>query len=274
MPAHYLDVSAVEAATPISRKSDKLHVGVASNIEQVIEAWQLVYHSYRRINIIDENPLGIHTNSHVIHPDMSVVMGELNGESVSTLTIMPDSERGLPLDRVYNRQLNMLRRLGRPIVEVGLLADRREKAGRALAAIMEMMRYVFWNARFHGADILCGVHPHHADFYIKTFGFGVIGPVVPYPTVKNQFVVLLRLDLEHQLKLHPLPRGLEQYDRVQPPLHRHAFDTRCKVNVQTIANTPIHAFLHRCGQLDANGVVTNSLRAPIWRQLDQQALVA
>jgi len=185
-----------------------LDVRVASSLKEVIECWKLVYESYQRIDIVDDNPTGVHTHPHAIRPSTSVVVGRLDKTPVSTLTIMHDCPRyGLPLDRVFNRQLNLLRRLGRPIVEVGLFADRHEVAGRALASIMEMMRFVYWNACFHGADVLCGVHPHHAGFYIKTFGFDLIGPVLPYAAVRGKPVVLLRVSTVNHLRQERLPRA-------------------------------------------------------------------
>lgn len=267
------DLPAPAIATPArtQRKSD-LTVGVATELNEIVEAWRLVYDLYRRIEIIDENPVGLHTNLHAVAPDTSVIVGQLDGEAVSTLTIMQDGPYGLPLDSVYNRQLNLLRRLGRPILEVGLLADRREKAGRAMAAIMEMMRYAFWNAALNGADLLCGVHPHHAQFYIRTFGFDTIGPVTVYPTVRNQPVVLLRLDIPGQMRCNPLPRGVDMY--LRNPLSSDAFDQRYPLEPRRVTSTPIARYLRHRGVLDETGRVTSPIPSFVWRRNDEGSIAA
>lgn len=260
-----LEAPVLENQTQPVHNADELHVGVASTIDQVVEAWQLVYQLYRRIDIINENPIGLHTSMHAVFPNTSVVLGQLNGEVVSTMSVMHDSDYGLPLDRVYSRQLNMLRRLGRPLIEVGLLADRREKAGRALSAVMEMMRHTVWNAYYQQADIVCGVHPHHADFYIKAFGCDVIGPVLLYPTVRNRPVVLLRLDIQHQLTQQKLPRCLHQYFNIQEPLSRQETDGRGVLGLDSILDTPIARYLQYAGQINEHGLPTSPVPQYIWR---------
>lgn len=218
-----------------------LSIGVATELAEVIEAWQLVYQAYRRIGIIDANDAEVHATALAISPQTTVIVGRTEIELASTLAIMHDSPRGLPLDKVYGPELARLRERGERLLEVGLLADRRATMTRAVAAIFGMMRFVFYNSRFTGSTILCGVHPHHAGFYMKSFGFDVAGAESTHPVVKDQPVVLLRLDLEEKLKLNPLPRGLATY--VANPLPADTFDRRFPLTFQAIQGTPIERFL-------------------------------
>lgn len=218
-----------------------LEIGVASRLDQVVAAWQLVYQAYRRIEIINANPAEVHTSPLAISPQTAVIVGTCRDEVASTLTMMHDSERGLPLDDVYSRPMAALRQRGEKLMEVGLLADRRAKASRAIAAIFGMMRFVFYNARFTRSIIVCGVHPHHAGFYMKSFGFEVAAPETTHPGVNNQPVIFLRLDLDQKLQLDPLPRGLAMY--VADPLAADTFDVRFPLTATSVAHTPIGAFL-------------------------------
>jgi len=77
-------------------------------------------------------------------------------------------------------------------------------------------------ARYTGSDIICGVHPHHAEFYEKAFGFVQYGPARAYPKVKDHPVTLLRLDIEGSLVAERLPRATKIY--IENPLPESAFE--------------------------------------------------
>jgi hypothetical protein len=218
-----------------------LDIRVARSLPEIVDAWGLVYTAYRRIGIIDANDSELHTSEYAINPQTSVVIGCTETDIASTLTIMHDSPRGLPLDKAYPGELAALRERGERLMEVGLLADRRAKMARSIAAIFGMMRYVFYNSRFTSSKILCGVHPHHAGFYMKSFGFEQAGPESTHPTVKEAAVVLLRLDLNEKLQATPMPRGLFAY--VANPLPADTFESRFPLTKLSIADTPIQRFL-------------------------------
>jgi len=206
-----------------------IEIDVAQTQDEVALAWQLVYRSYRQAQLIEDNPFQIHTVPHALRSSTTVVIGRIDGEIVSTLTMMHDSKQGgLPLDCVYKSRLDDLRVQGRKLMEVGLFADQRLIIGKATTAFMEMMRFVFYNSCYHLADIVIGVHPSHAPFYRRNFGFNIDGHVDVHPTVNNNPVVLLRGDTQAQLIADPVPMQLKNYlDRPlprttfanQPPLH-------------------------------------------------------
>lgn len=216
-----------------------LAISVATSIDEVIDARQLVYNSYRQIDIIDENPFGIHTTPLALSPATAVISGKKDAEIVSTLTIIHDTGT-LPLDCVYKSELDRIRNQGRHIVEVGLLADRRSSLTRSINAMVGMMHYVYYQA-FHGKSVvLCGVHPHHAGFYKKMLGFSAIGRETTYPTVKDHPVVLLAVDLMEWLKRDRMPKRFVEYSR--NPLPTTLFDDRIRLTPDAIAGTDIESF--------------------------------
>src|SRR5699024_10577737 len=122
------------------------------------------------------------------------------GETRSTLTLIGDNPAGLPLDSVYREQLDGLRRRGRRPVEVGLLADRRRRASRSAAALFSMMRWAaYFTLHVQYTDIVIGVHPHHARFYMHCFGFEKLAAPTRYPLVRDNPVIPLRLPLQEAL---------------------------------------------------------------------------
>lgn len=181
----------------------------ARRLEQVRTAWSLVYERYVGKALIDENPFGIHTVQQAVGEHSCVIYGS-NGDSLgSTMTLIGDNKKGLPLDSVYAKKLNALRWRDRALVEVGLLADRRRSGRRGARALFDLMRWaVYYTLHIGSTDIVIGVHPRHARFYIRCFGFDCFARPTVYPLVNDNPVVPLRLRLREMLTEASLPRGL------------------------------------------------------------------
>lgn len=227
----------------LDQQDRPLRIELARTPHQVAAAWKLVYSMYREAELIDDNPYEIHTVSHALRPGTAVIVSYDGEDMVSTLTIMHDTGQGIPLDRVYKPRLDELRAQGRRLMEVGLFADRYQPALRSLAAIMEMMRYVFYSSCYALADIIVGCHPHHEPFYRRSFGFERIGPVSEHPLVRNRPVVLLRGDTQKNLHGDRVPPSLLEY--ASRPLSKRVFDERAQLHPRAIAGTPIEAFANR-----------------------------
>ena len=186
---------AAKASGDRSVQAGELSFDVARTIEDVAQAWQLVYRAYLRTGLIHANPTRIHTVPQAIGRNTVVVCGRVYGRIVSTLSGYVDGPQSLPLDSVYAAQLDALRAAGCRLMEVGLFADRRLHLERSREAILELMRYVCYFGVHAGAtDAVIGVHPHHAAYYTRLLGFDVSGPIRRYGAVNEAEVVLLRLD--------------------------------------------------------------------------------
>jgi hypothetical protein len=69
------------------------------------------------------------------------------------------------------------------------------------------MRFAFYYGIHSNCDdAVIGIHPRHAPFYQRFFALEQIGDARSYATVKNNPVVLLRLNFK--AKRESLPRGL------------------------------------------------------------------
>ena len=214
---------------------------VATTLDEVLAAWRLVYARYNRLGLIKDNPWKLYTVPQAIQHQSFVIIGSIRGDVASTLTIMHDGNSGLPVESAYEQEIASLRRHGRRLLEVGLLADRREQISRTIDALMSLFRFPWFNARYSGCDIVCGVHPHHADFYKKMFGFERAGSARIYARVRNHPVVLLRLDVESSFRQARLPRATKVY--VDNPLHESEFGTRCDLMSLAVAESPLAGYL-------------------------------
>ena len=127
----------------------------------------------------------------------AVFVARIDGAVGATLSLLPDSTRGLPVDALYRAELAALRASGRRLAEVGALAVGRPWRGAALALVRPLVQLVGIYARdLRGVDELCiAVHPRHAPFYERGFGFTRFGAEKAYGAVKGAPAVGLRLDL-------------------------------------------------------------------------------
>ena len=124
----------------------------------------------------------------------------------ATLSLLRDSPRGLPVDALYRSELTALRARGLRLAEVGALAVDRPWRGAALALMRPLVQLLGIYARdVGGVDELCiAVHPRHAPFYERAFGFARFGAEKAYGAVKGAPAVGLRLDLHRP----PVPDAL------------------------------------------------------------------
>lgn len=213
---------------------------IARTYQDVLDCWRLVYKCYLYKGLINTNPHEIHTTHQAFHLDTTVICGRTQGRIDTTLTVIPDSPRGLPLDQVYPELLDRLRRQNRRLMEVGLLADDRAQGGKAQAYAFSTMRIAAYRALYTQSDTVIGVHPHHINFYVRIMGFEVIGPLRSYPTVNNRPVVPLFLD-KSWIQLERLPRLLRYIK--EHPVEASLFDQRFDFGKMDISASAIASYL-------------------------------
>ena len=161
-------------------------------------ALALVHDNYVRCGYIPPHPSGMRMTPFLALPTTQTYVAIMDDDVVATLTLHYDSEMSLPADAVFGRELAALRRQGRRLLEVGLLADRRRALQRSMSVLLRMMKRVFWAGRLDKVDdVVATVRPRHAPFYRRLLCFDPISPVKPYAAVANVPVVLLRADLTH-----------------------------------------------------------------------------
>lgn len=224
-------------------RGDSLSFKVANCLSDVETAWKLVYERYSASGFIASNPFEIHTSVQALHTNTCVILGQCNGRVTSTMTMVANESKGLSLDYVYPYELKELRRARRKLLEVGLLVGNCQgSAGRDIAALFELMKWgVYYALHLDISDIVIGVHPHHAKFYTRCFGFEQFGPETVYPLVKNKPVVPLRLRVNEQLAHKVLPRGLRHAR--DNPIDRDAFLRRYAFCDQGLSGSRIERFV-------------------------------
>jgi hypothetical protein len=127
----------------------------------------------------------------------TVFVARIHGAVGATLSLVRDGKRGLPSDALYGAELAALRASGRRLAEVSALAVDPNRRGGALGLVRPLVQLVGIYARdVSGVDELCiAVHPRHARFYVREFGFRRFGVEKAYDAVNGAPAVGLRLDL-------------------------------------------------------------------------------
>ena len=240
MPETIIDIATRPTRSAV--RSSEPPCVCATSLEQVESAWRLVYERYTQMGLIDENPFGIHTVPGAVGPHACVISGPDGPDVDCTMTLFRDNPMGLALDSVYARELDELRGKGRRLLEVGMLADRRRSAARSVAALFSMMRWALHCALQNDlTDLVIGVHPRHALFYTRYYGFEQFASPTSYPLVRNHPVVPLRLRIPEGLAQAEIPRGLAHAHK--RPLPERAFSHRFAFAPEQLDGSQIAGFL-------------------------------
>ncbi|HWB13935.1 MAG TPA: hypothetical protein VG826_32205 [Pirellulales bacterium] len=179
---------------------------VASNQHERAGAFRLVHDAYVDAGLIPRNVLQMRVMPQHLLPTTAVFVASNNQRVIATMTLVVDGELGLPMESVYAHEVCAMRQRSR-LGEVSALASVPAATAAAnLDVVVGLMRLMAQFARRHGVDhLLVAVHPRHARFYRRCFGFKPFGSEKSYPSVGNRLAVALRLDLS--------------WPEADPPLH-------------------------------------------------------
>ncbi len=180
---------------------------IAQSRDELLAAFQLVYRSYRRAGLVEENADQIRLTPFHLLPTTEVFVTQLRGTVVSTVSLIGDGELGLPLETIYPQNVSLIRRRGLRMAEIGSLADRRDSPVRFIETFASMGRLMAQTALHRGYDGLVAVtHPKHARLYQRILPFEQIGSQGECPYANGNPAVMLALIFEDQ-------RGSEIYER-------------------------------------------------------------
>lgn len=242
---------------PITQSSN-LECCSAISIEEVETAWGLVYQRYSQMGLIHENEFEIHTSANAVGEHSCVIFGsDEKGKVNYTMTLFRDNLKGFSLDSVYGDCLDEFRKKGRRMLEVGLLAERGDGTSKGARGLLNMMRWAInYGLHHHLTDIIIGVHPRHAQFYIRRYGFEIAAPPTVYPNVRNASVVLLCLPLQMVFSHINPPKGL--VDVRDNPLPREDFFNSFDFKPAQLVGSKIDNFLK---SMDDIALATEKIKA-------------
>lgn len=155
------------------------------------QAFTLVHDEYLKLGYINKpDPSGMFFGIHNLLPDTVTLVVKSDSNVVATLTQVPDTRQyGLPMDKIYETELNTLRCKGRRLAELcGLVTS---KKLRLKNLYMQMSRIMYTHAFCNGVEDFCiMVNPKHVAFYKLIFLFDQLGPEKFYPALGVPAVAL------------------------------------------------------------------------------------
>ncbi len=173
----------------------RLEISLAQSRSDLQGAFEILYNSYVRAGLIDENPHQVRVTPFHLLPTTEVIVAKLQDTVTSTLTMVADSPSGLPMDKMYGAELDSFRKSGLQLAEVGCLADRRRSPVRFIKVFGELARLAVQVAESRGIGALVVVaHPRHERFYTRSFGFKRFGDVKDCPYVNGNPAVAMILE--------------------------------------------------------------------------------
>jgi hypothetical protein len=148
-----------------------------------------------KAGLVTENASQLRVTPFHLLPTTEVFVAKCADEVISTLTMVADTAIGLPMDSMYSAELAELRKSGLRLAEMGSLADQRNLPIRFINIFELLARLIVQVARVRGIDTLVlAVHPRHAKFYMRSFGFETLGGLTICPYAEGNPAVALILE--------------------------------------------------------------------------------
>ena len=187
-------------------------VEIATSQADLQSAYTLLHDSYVGIRIIDPQPSGMRCNLFTFLPTTTVVVVKLKGRVIGTVSLIKDSNSGLPSDREFPNENNALRRQGKSLVEISALAVAPDYRGRhAITFLLIAFLYTHCRESFACDNMLAAVHPKSETFYKALMGFVKNGKPLDYSTLKGAAAIHISMDLG-DAHLHKLTNSFPSKD--------------------------------------------------------------
>lgn len=205
---------------------------LATSAKDYFAALKLVQDVYRKEGYVNANesscPCRILENH--FFEKTAIFIGKKEEKLVFTVSLFPDSPKGLPMDSIYKNDLDSLRDQGRRIGEVGCLATHPEYRDRSQNIPMHgnkiMLNYAMEYLKLD--DLVITVHPKHALVYKDVLMFEEIGKgtIKAHPKVNSNPAVALRLNLNEAEAKY---RHFYQYNSLDTNIHHFFFVKQSRI---------------------------------------------
>ncbi len=215
-------------------KATAIELSIARSKADLEEAFSLVYASYVRAGLQQPNDIGLRLVRYHLLTSTEVMVARLHGTTISTASLIVDSELGLPAESMYHEEIEAVRRRGLKLAEVGCLADRRESPARFIQMFRQLATLIAQAARVRGCHgLIAATHPRHARFYIRQLGFKRIGEIRDCPYVQGNPAVPMLLDF-HAIRGTDLHRHLFAENYSDAELAPFEWDTETRSYFQSV----------------------------------------
>ena len=183
-------------------------VRTTADREQLQAVFRLRYENYLRKGYISTDPSGIMSDDWDSLAVTTHLIAMRQGRILGAARLILDSERGLPMERVFTEEIRSLRSRAKRLAEASALVTV-SGTGRSSQGIwLRLCKAVWAQAKKQNADEFCiAVTQNHLGFYERLL-FRKIGPGRYYKALNNVFAYPLSLpvgqaEIRHTSKGNP-----------------------------------------------------------------------
>lgn len=233
---------------------------IASDMEKI---YRLIYREYLARGYCSENLERMHYTVYSLFPESRAFLLEKRDELYGTISLIPDSPCGLPMESLFPEETHRFRCAGRHLAEVSLLALNQEffqsrtftlTDFQKLTGSFRLFKILFDYARMVAGvtDLFLVMHPKHKELY-RYLNCEIIGPVKSYPEARGNPALPMHLDIEKTLSMGLLRQGIGDYflkNTTPIPLLRNSFSWSAETVKPFLANKTVtpsqEGFLKSC----------------------------
>jgi len=179
---------------------------IARTREELEKAYYLVYKEYLKRGYTGETSSKIRVSIYNVIPQTTTFIAIVENEVIATATLIEDSPLGLPMDKIYHKELIQLRSNNKKLCEISMLASDTDlfKAGTSIMLNSKKMFFIFclfklvfdYADNFLALDFICiTIHPKHKLVY-DFLSFKDLGNLKVYPQVNGAPAIAMYCDLK------------------------------------------------------------------------------
>jgi hypothetical protein len=200
---------------------------IARTQQELEEAFSLVYKEYLQRGYIPKKYKSkLRISIYNALPGTATFVAKQKGNVVAGVTLIRDSELGVPMDKIYKDKMDSLRKKGRRIAEVSQLSIDSRLFGKSFFSMFNFNKLIFVFRLFKLmldyavevnkiTDFCIAINPKQQCLY-KFLGFEQIGGLKYYGSVNRAPAIALRLNLI----------GLEEKAKTRKGLYKIFFSKR------------------------------------------------
>jgi hypothetical protein len=182
-----------------------LAVAPAQSIEELKACYSIVYRGYVARRYCLPNDVKMHYHYYSFLPESRTFALKDKDKLLGTISVVVDSPCGLPMDSLFQREIDHLRGQGKKLAEVSLLAMAPDENKRKIFSLTDFDKQVRlfclfkmmyeYAANVAGVtDLIIGVHPKHETLY-KYLTFKAMGSPKDYPGARGNPALPMHLDI-------------------------------------------------------------------------------
>lgn len=183
------------------QKTHDIEYKIAITTEEFEQAFELVTQQYVNVGLHKNNSDLRLTKYHLL-PDTKVFIAikkhkDMKETVVGTITMVVDKSMGLPMDELYNNQLDQLRATDLQLSELISLSVSPQASAQQNNIVVYLFKICMQYAHLTNVtDILCSVTEKHINFYEELLLLTPLGKQLPYSFANGQLIQGHRLNLQ------------------------------------------------------------------------------